>query len=315
MDSRIREIEQWITEAKQDLGESGREAYINKLYLLDAEIRAIIKEDGSHPAACSPGQPVKHVRRLSLPATAVAAAVGVLLLTASTAYLIPQYLPKSVLQPQPQPVVRQAAAVPPPTTATLVAYIPSRIPGEEILPEGWSPPAAEKSVPEEASGMPAAGLANETAPVILANNSQTGSSASPRPAAVAPSGAVVPVNHDDDNLLTSTACEAVEIALAPPPADRPAAGPPPESNIGGSQASFGSGVEHTVATSIPTEKYGYFPEEGEAPDPNDESVDNGDNSEDTAEEAINPLDAAVLELDETEIAERLKKKLEEPKDS
>jgi len=307
MDSRIREIEQWITEAKQDLGESGREAYINKLYLLDAEIRAIIKEDGSHPATCSPGQPAKQVRRFGLPATAVAAAVGVLLLTASTAYLIPQYLQNSVLPPQPQPVVRQAAAVPPPTTATKVAYIPSQIPGEEILPDGWSQPAAEISAPEVASGKPAAGLANETAPVILANASLTGSSASPRPAAVAASETVVPVDDADSNQITSTAYEAVEIALAPSPADRPA-GPPPDSNISGGQASFGNGVEHTVS------KFVYFPE-GEVPNPNDESVDNGDNSEDTEAASINPIDEAMLELDELEISKRLKNKLDEPKDS
>ena len=54
MDSRIREIEQWIAEAKQDLGECGQEAYVKKLFLLDAEIRAILRENGILPGAVSP---------------------------------------------------------------------------------------------------------------------------------------------------------------------------------------------------------------------------------------------------------------------
>ena len=49
MDSRIREIEQWLDEAKNDLQDGGREAYLRKLYLLDAEIRAVIKENDPLP--------------------------------------------------------------------------------------------------------------------------------------------------------------------------------------------------------------------------------------------------------------------------
>ena len=189
MDSRIREIEQWVAEAKQDLGECGREAYINKLYLLDAEIRAIIREDGSLPAASSPRQRPGHVRRVGLPVLSAVGVVGVLLLAASTAYLLSLSGGRSadlIQAGQPAPVI--TAAQPP---ITYAGYVPSSIPGEEILPDGWLPPAetvhqtpstAESTLP--ASEMPApdpapapvvlpaahlpAGMANEATTVVAA---------------------------------------------------------------------------------------------------------------------------------------------------
>jgi hypothetical protein len=88
MDSRIREIEQWISEAKTDLGERGREAYLNKLYLLDAEIRSVIRENGMQPGAASPQPAGRRVRRPhAFPAFASGAALSAaLLLAASTVY-------------------------------------------------------------------------------------------------------------------------------------------------------------------------------------------------------------------------------------
>jgi hypothetical protein len=49
MDSRIREIEQRLGRAREGLAEGGREDYLKQLYLLDAEIRAVIRENGSLP--------------------------------------------------------------------------------------------------------------------------------------------------------------------------------------------------------------------------------------------------------------------------
>jgi hypothetical protein len=87
MDSRIREIEQWIAEAKHDLGERGREAYLEKLYLLDAEIRNVIRENGVPPQSASPRAAVRRVRRWHAPqALASGAAFGIMLLAASTVY-------------------------------------------------------------------------------------------------------------------------------------------------------------------------------------------------------------------------------------
>lgn len=86
MDSRIREIEQWVTEAKTDLGEHGREAYLNKLYLLDAEIRSVIRESGMHPAAASPQSAGRRVRRQHAIPVFASGALGVLLAAVSTVY-------------------------------------------------------------------------------------------------------------------------------------------------------------------------------------------------------------------------------------
>jgi hypothetical protein len=86
MDSRIREIEQWVTEAKTDLGEHGREAYLNKLYLLDAEIRSVIRESGMQSATASPQSAGRRVRRQHAFPVFASGALGVLLLTVSIVY-------------------------------------------------------------------------------------------------------------------------------------------------------------------------------------------------------------------------------------
>ena len=102
MDSRIREIEQWLAEAKQDLGECGREAYIRKLFLLDAEIRSVIKENGAVPETGSPRSQAKRVRRLGSPAL-VLGAMGVTLLTATAFFMQSGFHPRvTPLQPPPQ---------------------------------------------------------------------------------------------------------------------------------------------------------------------------------------------------------------------
>jgi hypothetical protein len=87
MDSRIREIEQWVAEAKHDLGSCGPEEYYRKLFLLDAEIRAAIKQSGCLPEAASPQRQAKRVRRFSNPSLALTGAIGVLFLAATTVYL------------------------------------------------------------------------------------------------------------------------------------------------------------------------------------------------------------------------------------
>src|SRR5687767_7525936 len=85
MDNRLREIEQWVAEARDGLSDGGREAYVRKLYLLDAEIRAVIKDSGILPQAVSPRPALSLVRHLSSLALPVASALVVL--AVSAAYL------------------------------------------------------------------------------------------------------------------------------------------------------------------------------------------------------------------------------------
>lgn len=67
MDSRLREIEQWLDEAKSDLKDNGQEAYLRKLYLLDAEIRAVIRENDPLPGVDRASLVHKPVRVINLP--------------------------------------------------------------------------------------------------------------------------------------------------------------------------------------------------------------------------------------------------------
>jgi hypothetical protein len=85
MDNRLREIEQWVAEARDGLSDGGREAYVRKLYLLDAEIRAVIKDSGILPQADSPRPATSLVRRIESYALPVASALVVL--AAATVYL------------------------------------------------------------------------------------------------------------------------------------------------------------------------------------------------------------------------------------
>lgn len=140
MDSRIREIEQWIAEAKADLGECGQDAYIRKLYLLDAEIRAVIRENGILPGADSPRRQGKQVRRFATPALAFSGVLFVLILTATTVYLTGQQAsgPDSRSGTVARLANSAGASV---TTAVDDGYIPDGIPGEVIMPAGWVLPA------------------------------------------------------------------------------------------------------------------------------------------------------------------------------
>ncbi|GEM_PF-2468975 len=313
MDSRIREIEQWVTEAKNDLGECGREAYINKLYLLDAEIRAIIKEDGSLPAASSPRQRQGHVRRFGVPVVSAVGIVGVLLLAASTAYLLTGLDSPGGLKlaqadaPAPAALSEQAT--------TYVGHVPASIPGEEILPAGWQPPAVE--------AQPAAPAAEPV--VLLASHSPA---QPPAAAPVHPPAPQAPANAAND-ATSLVATVPTEITAAP-------ASQASGVNLPGSGSSLGSGDggnERIVAT---VSNYDYFPEadtepagepanqtfdtlkesrgssDGEVPAEitvtGDEPVDNGDNSENT-DEAEAEDDAPLLDTDA--LAEKLKDKLDQ----
>jgi hypothetical protein len=127
MDSRIREIEQWVAKAKEDLGECGQEAYIRKLYLLDAEIRAIIRENGILPGAHSPQpQQTRHVRRFTVPVLAVSGVLSVLLLAATTVFLT-------------QPLLFSHNTHPTTATTMVAGFVPSSISGELILADNGDP--------------------------------------------------------------------------------------------------------------------------------------------------------------------------------
>lgn len=303
MDSRIREIEQWIAEAKHDLGECGREAYINKLYLLDAEIRAIIKEDGSLPAANSPRQQENNVRRFSLPNTAVAAAVAVLLLTASTVYFSSRYFDSNTITPSVSPAHRLAAVEESTSDITLAAYIPDNIPGEEILPNDWTPPVE----------LEAPAVSTASTPVILAAATPSAEASpeggiSTQPAAAPIERAAPAIEHP-----YVPANVATEIALTPAARNTPQpAVAESDSNTNPTSSSLGGEVEFTVATEVLTEE----PEEPITEDDHgfyDEwVVDNGDNS---IEELVDELAEKELDLNSAELAEKLREGLDPRKDS
>jgi hypothetical protein len=151
MDSRIREIEQWVAEAREGLSDGGREVYLRKLYLLEAEIRAVIKENGMLPQGTSPVPAEKRVRRSVSHARAFnmsAAAAGVLVLAATTFYFVNagSARPTSDLTVQPRLALaggQQATETNPPTRNRLAAVMAGM--GEELLPDSWTP-ATESSL-------------------------------------------------------------------------------------------------------------------------------------------------------------------------
>lgn len=297
MDSRIREIEQWIAEAKQDLGECGREAYISKLYLLDAEIRAIIKEDGSLPAASSPRQRANNVRRRSLPTAAFATAVGVLIVAASTVYFTVMPVPSETLTAG-APAMG-AGQVPPPEMIS-AAFIPQQIPGEEILPNDWEPPA-------ETTKAQATQPAPSEAKVVLAAQPPAagGAPAWERPEPVRQATSAMPPVDNPTN-------EATEIALTP--VDRPAVPAPNARELPAKSphtSAMGGEVEHTIATEVPTET----PDEQAAFDDRGFHepwhVDTGDKS---VEELADEIENGELELNSAELADKLREVLDKSKD-
>jgi hypothetical protein len=175
MDSRIRELEQWLAEAKEDLGTRGQEAYLRKLYLLDAEIRAVIKASGAQPEAGSPqpkerlvrGRVQSRQRWVLAPGMAMVLVTGGLGLLATTAVLYggpalegAGTMLARLAQPGTQNVYpgqdrrTLSADAGKSSTTPPAGFVPATfdIPGEEILSEeqisrwlvaGWTP------VPEE----------------------------------------------------------------------------------------------------------------------------------------------------------------------
>jgi len=246
MDSRIREIEQWVAEARNDLGECGQEAYVRKLFLLDAEIRAVIKETGILPDAGSPRHQARRVRRFLSPALALSGAAGAVLLTATTVYLSGMHFNPSTPTPPP---TRLASADPggPGKQQSARAYIPASVPGEEILPEGWTPPAAPLGHP---------------APMIVASSAvpASGAASQPAKAAGAPVLASLPVKQHaaaQKPRGDGRANEAVSVVLASymPPAARPATANTPV----GASSSSGGAFNATIS------RFTYFPEAETAP--------------------------------------------------
>ncbi len=166
MDSRIRELEQWLAEAKRDLGECGQEAYLQKLYLLDAEIRAVIKANGAQTGMDSPspaGRPVRGqtpARQGGPASMRLALTLGVsgvaLLAAATVATRLPALQGGSGLlarlsggrstyianSGQPETGLDLSRAGQSSTTPP-AGFIPASIPGEEILPVGWTPAMEE----------------------------------------------------------------------------------------------------------------------------------------------------------------------------
>lgn len=182
MDSRIREIEQWVTEAKTDLGEHGREAYLNKLYLLDAEIRSVIRESGMQPAAASPQSAGRRVRRQHAIPVFASGALGVTLAVVSTVYFA---FPGLSFPAGSQPASRMAAV-----PATQYIYVP--VPqGEELVDFNRSGEALLTQLP----GSPSEEKAGEVTP----SNEQAsadGTAVSPvssKPSALAQSPTQMPV--------------------------------------------------------------------------------------------------------------------------
>lgn len=86
MDSKLREIEQRLAKAKAGLIEGGQDDYLQQLYLLDAEIRTVIKENGILPKAFSPRPRPNTVQRLAIPATEFGMSFGAVLLAATITY-------------------------------------------------------------------------------------------------------------------------------------------------------------------------------------------------------------------------------------
>jgi hypothetical protein len=259
MDSRIREIEQWLSEAKQDLGECGREAYIRKLFLLDAEIRAVIKENGAVPEIGSPQSQAKRVRRLGSPALALGA-LGVALLTATVYFVQPAVSVPFAKRTQHETPRYTADAM---DAAHSEAFIPREIPGEEILPNGWTPeidqPALDQPSQEEAptqETIPAAAKPNGPGVVIAANIPATKT----QPAAAKPAPVAIPAaikrsagsqGATDVVILAANTSNSKQAPRVANTASRSA-------SMG--SGSFAGGAETGMLSA--SHKFDYFPESG-----------------------------------------------------
>jgi hypothetical protein len=251
------------------------------------------------------------VRRLSLPTTAVAAAVGVLLLTASTAYFTftSQSATSEMLAAAPPAATgRHRNAIAQQPLVLPAGYIPSQIPGEEILPADWEPPstATAAEVPAQTVAREVPGLAEGTW-LAQGGPATQPAAADSNPAAGNAARASVPV-PGVANQATEIALAAFENSGQDAPlvsGDRPNANP--------NNTSLGGEIERTIATEIPTDK----PEEL-LEDPDDRgfydqwTVDNGDNS---IIELVDELEETKPDLNSTELAEMFRKALDQPEDS
>jgi hypothetical protein len=141
MDNRLREIEQWVAEARDGLGDGGREAYVHKLYLLDAEIRAVIKDSGILPQVVSPRPATSLVRHLSSLALPVASAVVVL--AVATVYLRGGILKQvsSILTARPESAQKNTPPAGPSSPADWQQYLASN--GETIVEFATAPADVE----------------------------------------------------------------------------------------------------------------------------------------------------------------------------
>lgn len=186
MDSRIREIEQWIEQAKTGLSDGGQEEYVKKLFLLDAEIRAVIKESGTIPGAeNSPGRRGRGARRSAFWPGLTGAVAGVLILAAATAWFAN---PVSLIS-----VGFSAGGDTPELSDSAAASlkgprIPGAISGEEVIAARWldSQPAellaavsgGESGPGGHERGTVAGGPVLDIGPELLSRGGQSGEPAS-----------------------------------------------------------------------------------------------------------------------------------------
>ena len=88
MDSRIREIEMRLAKAKEGLTDGGREEYLKQLYLLDAEIKAVIKDNGILPHAYSPPRESRRSRSRIAPMLQLGMSFGGVVLAAAVTFTV-----------------------------------------------------------------------------------------------------------------------------------------------------------------------------------------------------------------------------------
>ncbi len=244
MDSRIREIEQWVAEAKLGLSECGQEEYFRKLFLLDAEIRTAIKQSGCVPEAASPQHQAKRVRRFRNPSLATSGALGLLLLAATAVFLNRPHAPfVPVMATTAQPVAAADSTYDPRTDP---GHIPAFIEGEEVL--GGSVLLAalldQQSMPGAQPAtqlLPAASGAGATAPPLQLAG--TGRAQPGAPAAKTTPSAIRSAGH---------AGPAVEILASA----KPAQGQPRANIVPGAASSSGDAFNGTVSAA----RFNWFPE-------------------------------------------------------
>ena len=251
MDSRIREIEQWVDEAKRGLDECGREEYFRKLFLLDAEIRAAIKDSGCIPEAASPQRQVKRVRRLANPGLILSGAMGILLLAATTVYFNG---PQLTSAPAMANAARGTVQANPTTYDPRLdrGHIPASIEGEEIIPfELLLAAAAQAQQPAGDITLPPgqAALGLGTAPGI-----KPGVMADAKQGLAKPVTATTPQAKGKSG---STRGPSVELVAMNSTAGKA----PAAANTAHNGASYDGGAFNgTIASLKDTSPYAYFPE-------------------------------------------------------